>query len=199
MVARRLSIAGICCLIPLFLWTIRRADREIASQQQLSPQTVAATYLVYVMHATVTFTAIYQRWGAVPRRRGLRLMLGIPVACLGLVFYGLGIHALRTFRRTSGLEADELIQDGVYRWSRNPQLAGWGVTLAGLAVMSGSSVALALVGVFLAMSRVQITREERMLESAFGDRYRRYRAHVPRFFGVPQNGHSEHTHQKDSR
>jgi protein-S-isoprenylcysteine O-methyltransferase Ste14 len=49
----------------------------------------------------------------------------------------IAILNFRTFQRMSGLQMDQLITDGIYTWSRNPQNLGWGVALFGISLKSG--------------------------------------------------------------
>jgi protein-S-isoprenylcysteine O-methyltransferase Ste14 len=76
-----------------------------------------------------------------------------------------------------------LVVEGAYRISRNPIYLSMAVLLAGVAVAARSGwhlvMLVLLVGVF---DRAQIPREERYLESRFGDSYRRYARRVRRWF-----------------
>ena len=77
---------------------------------------------------------------------------------------------------------------GPYRYSRNPQVVGWGLTLLGAALIGRSFEALLLVVAFLLVHRLHLATEERYLERTFGEEYRRYRAKAPRFLGLPKDG-----------
>ncbi|MFP3374627.1 methyltransferase family protein, partial [Pseudomonas sp. SIMBA_068] len=70
---------------------------------------------------------------------------------------------------------------GPYRWTRNPMYLGMALVYAGIAVGFDGAIALALLPLVLIVIQKQvIAREERYLESKFGDDYRRYKAEVRR-------------------
>lgn len=84
-----------------------------------------------------------------------------------------------------GLETGQLVKTGPYRYSRNPQVVGWGLALLGTAIAGRSAKALVLVGFFFLIHRLYFSMEERHLERTFGEEYRRYRNAAPRFLGLP--------------
>lgn len=100
---------------------------------------------------------------------------------------GLAAAALWRFRRAgTAVEpwrpSTALVTDGVYRFTRNPIYLGMALLYLGSALALDSGVALALLAPLLATVQVGVIgREERYLESKFGDEYRRYRASVRRW------------------
>jgi protein-S-isoprenylcysteine O-methyltransferase Ste14 len=102
------------------------------------------------------------------------------------------LDAMATFRsleRISGTEIDTLITEGIYRYSRNPQILGSGLALVGVAVAGRSPVALSAVVVFMVLSHVYLLwLEEPQLEETFGEAYREYRTRTPRYLGLPAEG-----------
>jgi protein-S-isoprenylcysteine O-methyltransferase Ste14 len=78
------------------------------------------------------------------------------------------------------VEGHDLIQDGPYRFVRNPIYTGmFGMLLAtGLAVAQWNALAIAIV-VFLAGTYIRIQSEERLLLGAFGSKFEEYKRKVP--------------------
>jgi protein-S-isoprenylcysteine O-methyltransferase Ste14 len=75
-----------------------------------------------------------------------------------------------------------LVTSGPYRLSRNPMYVGMALLYAGLALALDLLWPLALLpAVLLIVDRLFIAREEPLLEAAFGEAYRRYRARVRRW------------------
>lgn len=75
-----------------------------------------------------------------------------------------------------------LVTAGIFRWVRNPMYVGLILLLVGLAVLLASDWMLVLTVVFVfALHYGVVKREERYLESKFGNAYRRYRDAVPRY------------------
>ncbi|MDC7785555.1 isoprenylcysteine carboxylmethyltransferase family protein [Rhodoplanes sp. TEM] len=132
-----------------------------------------------------------QAWpsgGAALLGLGPRLVAAAVLAAAGLV---LAVAGERRFLRagTDPLPwrpATALVTDGIYRYVRNPMYVGLGLLMLGLAVGFGS---LWLLGLMLPTGLVLhygvVLREERYLERKFGDRYRDFRARVPRYGWPP--------------
>ena len=79
-----------------------------------------------------------------------------------------------------------LMTGGPYAFSRHPMYIGELALWLGLAVLFGSPpVLVGFVAWFAVMQRLAVW-EEGALEAAFGDAYRRYKARVPRWVGVPR-------------
>ena len=79
-------------------------------------------------------------------------------------------------------ESSVLIQDGLYRFSRNPIYVGMVTLLLGVAIGLGTVTPfIAPIGMWIILSALFIRVEERMLEEKFGDRYRAYQRKVRRW------------------
>jgi protein-S-isoprenylcysteine O-methyltransferase Ste14 len=100
---------------------------------------------------------------------------------------GLALAAVRRFgaagtRVEPWAPSSAIVQDGVYRFTRNPMYVGMALLAAGLALMSRSPGALLLVPLaVLSIDRFVIPREESYLERRFGDAYRDYCRRVRRW------------------
>jgi protein-S-isoprenylcysteine O-methyltransferase Ste14 len=84
-----------------------------------------------------------------------------------------------------------LMTGGPYAFSRHPMYIGELALWLGLAVLYGNPVVLAGFAVLFAIMRRLVVREEVGLEAAFGDRYLRYKARVPRWIGLPRRARTE--------
>jgi protein-S-isoprenylcysteine O-methyltransferase Ste14 len=75
-----------------------------------------------------------------------------------------------------------LVVEGPYRFSRNPIYAGGALVYVALAlVLDEAWLLIALVPSLVALHYGVILREERYLETKFGDDYRRYKTQVKRW------------------
>lgn len=120
--------------------------------------------------------------------------LGLPlltrgVLAIALIAPGVGLllAASGLFRR-AGTDvkpwktATALVDSGVYRFTRNPMYLGMALLYAGLAFAFASAGALLLLPVVIGIIQTQvIAREERYLETKFGDVYREYKQRVRRW------------------
>ena len=76
-------------------------------------------------------------------------------------------------------ESNVLIQDGVFRLSRNPMYLGFVSILLGISILLRSLSPYVVVIVFtLLMELIFIRIEERMLAEKFGDQWSQYRSRV---------------------
>ena len=105
---------------------------------------------------------------------------------MGVLFAGLGVFA--SLRRFLGFRSDELKQSGIYRWTRNPQLVGYGLFLLAFTLAWPSWYTLIATLAYLPIAHMMVRTEEAHLRRAFGQAYERYCQEVPRYLGLPKRG-----------
>lgn len=107
-------------------------------------------------------------------------ILLVPAAWLSIyASYAFKRHDTPTepWKRTS-----QLVQDGPYRFTRNPIYLSFAIAYVGLAFVFNSLPALVLlVPLIVVFDRTQVIREERYLEGIFGEEYVRYKERVRRW------------------
>lgn len=109
---------------------------------------------------------------------------GIPLILLGALLGGSALMAQRRAGTTPNptQPATALVQNGPYRYTRNPMYLGMATIYAGLAILLNEIWNLLLLPVMvLALDRGMVRREEAYLERRFGWRYRRYKRKVRRW------------------
>tara|TARA_R110002072_G_scaffold86511_4_gene195169 strand:+ start:760 stop:1314 length:555 start_codon:yes stop_codon:yes gene_type:complete len=113
----------------------------------------------------------------------LSLAAGLILALAGGWMIYLGRRQYGSQARVYGLREDELIEQGIYRRSRNPQYVGYFALMLGSALAAGSAFSLLGAIVFAAFIHVFITLvEEPHLRREFGAAYQAYCARVRRYF-----------------
>jgi protein-S-isoprenylcysteine O-methyltransferase Ste14 len=123
------------------------------------------------------------------RRRSLALRAaGAGLALAGVAVALAGVAALR--RRGTTVDprhperAAALVDEGVYRRSRNPMYVGLVAVAGGAALATGSALAAAGPALLAGyLDRVQIPAEERALRARFGAAFDAYARAVPRWAG----------------
>jgi protein-S-isoprenylcysteine O-methyltransferase Ste14 len=143
----------------------------------------------FVLSVLAQVPAVYATWPLTPS--GLEVALGVVFMLIG---FGLNIWADRVFqRRDVGVRpfspAAELVEEGPFRFSRNPMYLGMVLFSAGIALATGVLINLVfpvLLGVWL--DRSFVAAEEGYLTRAFGDAYRAYCRRRPRWLGIPRRG-----------
>jgi protein-S-isoprenylcysteine O-methyltransferase Ste14 len=126
-------------------------------------------------------TAVWldRRWPSAPPgpRHGRRL-IGWLLAGTGVRLIGRSWTAAMPVRLTDPVQ---LVTSGPYAASRNPMYLGWALLQLGAGLVRGSRWMIAAVPVAAAFVHRDVRGEERTLEDAFGDEFRRYVATVPRY------------------
>lgn len=111
-------------------------------------------------------------------------LLGIVLILLG---FGMMLWSSNRFSKANTTiipfqESSQLVQSGLFGYSRNPIYLGMAMMLTGVAVILGSVLPFLLVPLFvLIIQRNFIVREEAMLEETFGEEYRQYKKKVRRW------------------
>jgi protein-S-isoprenylcysteine O-methyltransferase Ste14 len=112
----------------------------------------------------------------------LQLLIGIPliVAGFSITFYGyfdLGIE------NTYGAD-ENLVTNGLYRYSRNPQYVASIIGYAGIAIAAGSWIVWGLAAMAVLNYALMPLAEEPWLRKTFGDEYDEYMRTTPRFISL---------------
>lgn len=116
--------------------------------------------------------------------RTLSLYAGGTLVLLGLI---VTLWAASSFRRAGTSvrpweSSSALVTAGPYRMTRNPMYVGMTLIYIGLAIALHSIIALLLmIVVGIIMQTQVVAREERYLESRFGEDYRAYKRRVRRW------------------
>jgi len=76
---------------------------------------------------------------------------------------------------------DRIVEQGIYRWMRNPMYLGHMIFLLGIALVLGSWIAAAVLAFHVVWFDRRAREDERHLEALFGDAYRDYRGRVKRW------------------
>ena len=108
---------------------------------------------------------------------GALVALGVGIAVWGRVLMARAGTNVNPFQPTTAI-----VTTGPFRFSRNPLYVGLALTYLGGALLTNSLWVLALLApALLIMHFGVVRREERYLETKFGDAYRAYRARVRRY------------------
>lgn len=173
-------------LVLLAAYPLWKAWPDYKAQGKLSAQAAAGAWTLYPLHTALTVFTAWNSFWPLPISKTLSVVTGAAISLFGLGLYVAGIIAFRSFKRASGLKVNKLVTSGIYRWSRNPQMVGWGLVLLGVALIGRSALALILVALFRLMFWVTLVVEEEYLEQVFGEEYRKYCSRTPRYLGWPK-------------
>ncbi len=116
--------------------------------------------------------------------RGVARVLGWPLVGGGMalaVWFARTMHGADTTLRTDK-PVSSLVQDGPFRYSRNPGYLSLAMIYAGIAILRNALWAILLLPLLVLLTqRELIEREERYLERTFGEEYLAYKRRVRRW------------------
>jgi len=139
--------------------------------------------VIYVAALAIGFVLSYL-WPMSPFSSSSRYVIGSLLIAVNVLIMP---PVLRRFRRAGTpfdvrKAASVLITDGPYRFSRNPSYVSLTLLYLGIGTLLNNGWILILVApVFLVMDLWVVRREERHLETKFGEDYLRYKAAVRRW------------------
>jgi protein-S-isoprenylcysteine O-methyltransferase Ste14 len=105
----------------------------------------------------------------------LLMIAGLAIVLLSMPFLG---------RRSFGAEVGQLYTNGIYRFSRNPQLIGSFSFITGYALLWPSWTGALWAALWLPISYLMVRAEEEHLRSVFGQDYEQYCRRTPRYIGL---------------
>ena len=159
---------------------LRRMRSDFAREGSLRSSTAAAMWFAYGLGTVAYVDAI--RLGTGPQRDAVGVT-SLVAATLGggVLFAGMG--AFQDPSQVTGTRSGDLVTDGIYRYSRNPQYTGLILLAPAGAAAARSAPAAAVAAGLAATYRYWVPVEEASLRKSFGERYRRYEEATPRWFG----------------
>jgi protein-S-isoprenylcysteine O-methyltransferase Ste14 len=103
--------------------------------------------------------------------------IGLPLYLLGLVFLVLSIIDF------SKAPADKVIEEGIYRYSRNPMYVAYDLIYFGIGIATAAWLYLLIVAIFQYTVHIMIISEERWCLQQFGEEYQSYTDSTRRYWG----------------
>ena len=133
------------------------------------------------LHNSGAFLLAVFDWNSLGLDPRILIGVGLPLIALGQAILAWGFRTL-SLHTTLGF-GGPFIRQGPYQYSRNPQYVGACVYLAGLALVSGSALAVAACAGGMVWYVVAPFGEEPHLREQFGLEYDSYCREGPRFVG----------------
>lgn len=150
----------------------------------------AIVLLPFVMTVMIPLALIVTQgsnllWAAQVPLSLLLLVPGIAFILVGLWLFYQTVKLFATVGQGTLAPWDapqKLVAVGIYRHVRNPMISGVFAVLLGETLLSGSRALLVWSATFITVNLIYIPLlEEPTLERRFGDSYREYKLHVPRW------------------
>lgn len=112
--------------------------------------------------------------------------IGLTIALLGVVIFIIAFTTMGTSWRAGvgSEEKTDIINTGIYKYSRNPAFVGFDFIYIGIALGFSNIVNLVFTVFVVIMFHLQILEEEKYLPSVFGQDYLDYKKKTMRYIGV---------------
>jgi protein-S-isoprenylcysteine O-methyltransferase Ste14 len=154
---------------------------DYLKKSKLSQLSYILEFIVFAAHANLMYLFIPVKWPdlpSLPEELTLKLLF-LVILSLGLViliiaWFGLGSGT------SFGLDKNKLNTRGIYQYSRNPQLVGYGIILLSFAILFISWYSLGWFLQYIIISYFMIRSEEEFLNLRYGEEYEKYCSTVPR-------------------
>lgn len=139
-----------------------------------------ATYGAAIIQYLSVLTSGYMLAFVLP---GWARYAGLLITAAGVVFFLLAITTMQRNWRAGVDESQktEMVTRGVYRISRNPAFVGFDLLYIGTALALPNVLMLLAALIAISALHMQIKAEEEYLPTVFGDAYRTYKSHTPRY------------------
>lgn len=182
-------IWGIITLASAY-FIMNRAQRDYRELNQLRPLTSFLELIMFANHGILVGLAYGLSLYLPPiTQNSILLAVGslIGLSGVSILFAAWGIFG--TPLRMFGLLVEDLKHAGVYRYSRNPQIIGYGLVLLAFPFLWPNPIVWISLFLYLPMVHNMVRVEEDHLANHYGPDYEVYCQQVPRYFGFkPKEG-----------
>ena len=115
--------------------------------------------------------------------RSTALPIALALLAVNLLIGATSLVGLGDSWRVGVLEDQQtdLVEGGIYRFSRNPYFLSYLIMFAAYTVLLQSVILLVLSSVGFAMIHAMVLKEEKHLTALHGEMYRQYQKRVPRY------------------
>ena len=171
----------------LFCLLVFRAivRREYIRRGRLTFAGVVLELEVFGFRASMLYLHVPADWPNLPALEDRPLMnaFGILLIVVGLIGLLLAMKS-PGFLAALGEGKDRLHREGMYRWSRNPQIVAYWLDLIGCALLWPSLLVLLWLAAYDVAAHLMIHTEEEFLVKAYGSDYSSYSDETPRYVGL---------------
>ncbi len=174
-------ISSIILILLSFLIFRVVVRKDYLNKSRLSPVSYILEILIFALHANFPYLFLPVDWPDLPPLPGNKLIayssaVTIVVGLIILIFAFLNLG----YRPSLGMDKNKLKINGIYQYSRNPQLVGYGIVLFGFFLLYSSWYSLGWFLIYLIISYFMMKSEEEFLKCKYREEFEEYCKIVPR-------------------
>ena len=172
-------------LLLLFSFYVFRVivRKDYLKNFKLSPISYVLEFIVFASHANFMYLFLPVKWPNMPHLPESLFILSISgiIVIVGLLILIIAWFGLGT-SRSFGQDKNKLKTVGIYKYSRNPQLVGYGLVVLSFTIMYLSWFSIGWFILYLIISYFMILSEEEFLKKKYRNEYLGYCKSVSRIF-----------------
>ncbi len=146
-----------------------------------SPAYNKAENIIFIFTNVILFFGLFIYSIFLPLQLGtIWFYAGLAICILGVIAWTMAMVNI------ANIPLDEAWTKGLYRYSRHPMVLSSFLIFIGAGIASASWVFLLFSIVFIILSTILVTAEERFCLEKFGAAHREYMNRTPRWIGIPK-------------
>ncbi|MBN2411629.1 isoprenylcysteine carboxylmethyltransferase family protein [candidate division KSB1 bacterium] len=164
------------------------ARRDYLNKGRLSVVTSFLEFVIFALHANMMYLFIPVKWPELPplSENSCVYYFSLFFIIVGMLIV-FGALVPLGYNRTMGLKSKGLKTNGLYKWSRNPQVVGYFIFLTGFVLSYLSFYSAGWIFLFGIIIHIMIFTEEKYLTDLYGKEYQNYQERVPRYIGISRH------------
>lgn len=137
--------------------------------------------LIFALHANFMYLFLPVKWPNIPPmpENTILRIISMIFIIIGFLIVAISMSGLG-YGRTMGQDKKSLNTNGLYKYSRNPQLIGYGMILIAFVLLYLSWFSIGWFIIYLVISYFMIKTEEEFLTNNYGEEYQKYCNDIPR-------------------
>jgi len=137
--------------------------------------------LIFALHANFMYLFLPVKWPNFPPfpENIVHIIISIAFFIIGFLIVAISMSGLG-YGRTMGQNEKSLKTSGLYKYSRNPQLVGYGIILIALVSLYLSWFSIGWFIIYVVIAYFMVKTEEEFLTNNYGEEYQKYCDEVPR-------------------
>ena len=172
-------------LLILFAYVTFRiiVRNDYSNKGRLTSVSYSFEVLVFALHANFMYLFLPTKWPNFPSisENIILRIIAIVFIIIGILIVAISMSGLG-YGRTMGQDKILLNTSGLYKYSRNPQVIGYGMILIAVVVLYLSWFSIGWLIIYFVISYFMINTEEEFLTNTYKEEYEKYCADVPRLF-----------------